>query len=178
MFSLPQQIYTVVSDGPGFLLKRSLPIINSMAADTARHLHGSLTLQDCSQGLGACGCGLKDGGVEAMRAFRQVGGVSVCVCLCLGWGRGVGEGGSKQSVLYTGLLIWFYLCEIVYNVQKIIHFAVSLFETITLLFYCCFLFLVEHLFFLCFTHVFSYYLTQQIKYIRASPTHRELQSSR
>ncbi len=51
MFSLPQQIYTVVSDGPGFLLKRSPPIINSMAADTARHLHSSLTLQDCSQGL-------------------------------------------------------------------------------------------------------------------------------
>lgn len=52
MFSLPQQIYTVVSDGPGFLLKRSPPIINSVAADTARHLHGSLTLQDCSQALG------------------------------------------------------------------------------------------------------------------------------
>lgn len=52
MFSLPQQIYTVVSDGPGFLLKLSPPIINSMAADTARHLHSSLTLQDCSQRLG------------------------------------------------------------------------------------------------------------------------------
>ncbi|KAK1891988.1 Cilia- and flagella-associated protein 299 [Dissostichus eleginoides] len=45
-------MYTVVSDGPGFFLKRSPPIINSVAADTARHLHSSLTLQDCSQGLG------------------------------------------------------------------------------------------------------------------------------
>lgn len=52
VFSLPQQIYTVVGDGPGFLPKLSPPIINSMAADTARHLHGSLTLQDCSQALG------------------------------------------------------------------------------------------------------------------------------
>lgn len=52
VFSLPQQIYTVVGDGPGFLLKLSPPIINSMAADTARHLHGSPTLQDCSQALG------------------------------------------------------------------------------------------------------------------------------
>lgn len=52
VFSLPQQIYTVVGDGLGFLLKLSPPIINSMAADTARHLHGSLTLQDCSQALG------------------------------------------------------------------------------------------------------------------------------
>lgn len=43
VFSLPQQIYTVVGDGPGFLLKLSPPIINSMAADTARHLHGSDT---------------------------------------------------------------------------------------------------------------------------------------
>lgn len=51
MFSLPQQIYTVVSDGPGFLVKLSPPIINSMAADTTRHLHSSLTLQDCSHGL-------------------------------------------------------------------------------------------------------------------------------
>lgn len=52
VFSLPQQIYTVVGDGPGFLLKLSSPIINSMAADTTRHLHGSPTLQDCSQALG------------------------------------------------------------------------------------------------------------------------------
>lgn len=52
VFSLPQPIYTVVGDGLGFLLKLSPPIINSMAADTARHLHGSLTLQDCSQALG------------------------------------------------------------------------------------------------------------------------------
>lgn len=44
VFSLLQQIYTVVGDGPEFLLKLSPPIINSMAADTARHLHGSLTL--------------------------------------------------------------------------------------------------------------------------------------
>lgn len=88
MFSLPQQIYTVVSDGPGFLLKRSLPIINSMAADTARHLHGSLTLQDCSQGLGACGCGLKDGGSGGHEGLQTGWWCQcVCVCVCVGWGE-------------------------------------------------------------------------------------------
>lgn len=79
MFSLPQQIYTVVSDGLGFLLKRSPPIINSMAADTARHLHGSLTLQDCSQGLGGGRVGLGMVDEETTRpADRLVG--SCCVC--------------------------------------------------------------------------------------------------
>ncbi len=86
MFSLPQQIYTVVSDGPGFLLKRSPPIINSMAADTARHLHSSLTLQDCSQGLGGlvwAEVGWRMGGDGATEAGRQVGGVGVCVSVCV-----------------------------------------------------------------------------------------------
>lgn len=92
MFSLPQQIYTVVSDGPGFLLKRSLPIINSMAADTARHLHGSLTLQDCSQGLGACGCGLKDGGSGGHEGL-QTGWWCQCVCVSV---FGMGERGGGR----------------------------------------------------------------------------------
>ena len=70
MFSLLPQIYTVVSDGPGFLLKLSSPIINSMAADTARHLHSSPTLQDCSQGAGGL-VWVKVG------ASTQVSGVSV-----------------------------------------------------------------------------------------------------
>lgn len=77
MFSLPQQIYTVVSDGPGFLLKRSPPIINSMAADTARHLHSSLTLQDCSQGLG--------------------GGMGEPLWAEVGWRMGAGGGHEGQQ---------------------------------------------------------------------------------
>lgn len=86
MFCLPQQIYTVVGDGLGFLLKHSPPIINSMAADTTRHLHSSLTLQDCSQGLGGW-CGQRwDGGWGEERGW--VWGLadrlklSVCVWIC------------------------------------------------------------------------------------------------
>lgn len=59
-----------------------------MAADTARHLHGSLTLQDCSQGLGACGCGLKDGGSGGHEGL-QTGWWCLCVCVCV-WDGGEG----------------------------------------------------------------------------------------
>lgn len=86
MFSLLQQIYTVVSDGLGFLPKHGPPIINSTAADTARHLHSSLTLQDCSRGLwGGAEVGRRVGGAE-----RQVGGVCALV-----WGMA-----KVQSLLY------------------------------------------------------------------------------
>jgi len=105
MFSLPQQICTVVSDGPGFLLKLSPPIINSMAADTTRHLHSSLTLQDCSQGLGEVGVGkgeLEDG-------WRRGYG---------GWQTGWWMGGwlnYKQAVLCPTWFICFCLGRTQYN---------------------------------------------------------------
>lgn len=76
MFSLPQQIYTVVSDGSGFLLKHNSPIINSgqlTPSDTCASLPDSAGL---FPGWGLV-CG---GGLAGLKVLVKEGPATVPPC--------------------------------------------------------------------------------------------------